>query len=250
MGSGIFFNLLTKPLYNGLIFLIDYIPDYLGVGFAVILFTVLVKLVLFPLSKKSIQTQVKMKQSEKELEAVKDKYKDNKQEQARQIMEFYKNKGINPFSGIFLIFIQIPIVYALYIIFLKGGFSNVDVANLYSFISPPSPDINMSFLWLAEDISQKSYILAFLAAASQYFQIAYSIPSIKQKEGPKTFKDDLARSMSLQMKYIFPVMVFFIAYKLSGTIAIYWITSNIFALVQEIVVRRKVLKELKISSTK
>jgi YidC/Oxa1 family membrane protein insertase len=245
MGSGFFFTYIIQPLYNGLVLLIGLFPGA-GAGIIVVLFTFLVKLALFPLSKKSIQTQVHMKRSEGELNKVKDKYKDNKQEQAKQIMLFYKEKGINPFSGILLIFLQIPIIFSLYYVFLKSGLPAINANDLYSFVADPTllHPIKMDFLGLISDISSKSYVLAFLAAVSQYFQIRFSIPAIKPKTSQDSFKDDLARSMSMQMKYIFPVMVFFIAYKLSGTVALYWITSNLFAIGQEIFVRKRLLKQL------
>lgn len=233
------FNLFFyKPLYNGLIFLITTLP-WADIGIVVILFTCIVKLVLFPLSKKSVLTQIKMKEIQPELDAIKEKHKDNKQEQALKVMALYKDKKVNPFSGILLIFIQIPIIFALYFVFLKGGLPKINTDLLYSFIKTPK-SINISFLGLM-DITQKSYVMAFFAALTQFFQVKFATPQFKKKDSgsnTSSFKDDLAKSMSIQMKYILPVIIFFISRGLPAVVALYWTTSNLFAIGQELYLRR------------
>ncbi len=121
------------PLYNGLILLMGALP-FLDAGSIVILFTVIVRLILFPISKKAVRTQAMMKLVEPELNALKEKYKNDKQAQALQVMNFYKEKKINPFSSMFLLLIQLPIIFALYRIFYSTGLSGVDTSILYSFV--------------------------------------------------------------------------------------------------------------------
>ena len=113
MISGLFHTLFYDPIYNGLIFLIDIVP-LADVGVAIILITVLVKLILFPISQKAVRTQFLMRGLQPQLERIKEKYAKDKQEQARKTMDLYKEKGINPCYGILLIFIQITIILALY----------------------------------------------------------------------------------------------------------------------------------------
>lgn len=236
--SNLFNLFFYEPLYNGLVFLIGMLP-WFDVGVVVILFTCIVKLILFPLSKKSVLTQIRMKEIQPELDLIKEKHKDNKQEQAMKVMALYKEKNVNPFSGILLIFIQIPIIFALYFVFLKGGLPEIKTDILYSFIKIPS-SINMSFLGFF-DITQKSYLMAFLAAITQFFQVKFAIPKIKNtnnSQNKKSFKDDLAKSMSIQMKYVLPVIIFFIARGLPAVVAMYWTTSNLFAIGQELYLRR------------
>jgi membrane protein insertase Oxa1/YidC/SpoIIIJ len=90
------------------------------------------------------------------------------------------------------------------------------------------------------DISKKSWILAILAGISQYLQ-AYYMPKPPAPSGTGTasFQDSFAKSMNTQMKYIFPFIVAFIAYNISGAIALYWITSNLFMVGQQIYVKKK-----------
>jgi YidC/Oxa1 family membrane protein insertase len=235
----IYTHFIYTPLYNGLVALSDLLP-FLDAGIIIILFTILVKLVLFPVSKKAVRTQAMMKLVEPELNAIKEKFKNDKQAQALQIMNFYKTKQINPFSSILLLLIQLPIIFALYKIFYTG-FSPVDTSILYSFVAVPE-SINLFFISLI-DVTSKSWVMALVAAVSQYFQIRYSMPVLPPKKDKPSFSDDFARNMQVQMKYIFPVMIFFISYHVAAALAIYWTTSNLFMIGQEIVVRRQLVKE-------
>ncbi|CAN5139195.1 hypothetical protein BH11PAT3_BH11PAT3_0060 [soil metagenome] len=233
--------IIFNPLYNALIGLFTVFP-WADAGVAVILLTILVRLILFPLSRKAVLTQVRMQEIAPALEEIKQKYKDNSEEQARQTLALYKERGVNPFSGVLVLIIQLPIIFALYRIFLHAGFPSVDTSILYSFVHAPL-SINTMFLGL--DITKKSVILALLAALSTFFQLKFAAGYAKQnksKEAKPSFGNDLAENMQTQMKYVFPVIVFFISYKISGVIALYWLTSNLFTIGQEIVVRRKIQK--------
>jgi len=233
---------IHDPLYNGLIAIFNLLP-WADAGIAIILLTVIVRLILFPLSRKAVHTQVRMQEINPALTAIKEKYKDNSQEQAKKTLELYKEKGVNPFSGVLVLLIQLPIILALYRIFLYSGLPAVNSSILYSFIHAPT-NINVVFLGLI-NLTQKSVFLAVLAAISTFFQLklASLVSTNKPKDGVKSFGDNLAQSMQTQMKYFFPVLVFFISYKISGVIALYWLTSNLFTIGQEIVVRKKLKTE-------
>ena len=231
---------IYEPLYNGLVFLAGHLP-FFDAGVVIILFTVIVKVILFPLSRKSARTQVALKMYEPEMNAIKEKYKDDRQAQALQVMAFYKAKGINPFAGIFLILLQLPIFFALYRIFYSSGISAPDPSLLYSFVKVPEV-VNMNFLGLI-DMGTKSFALAVLAAVSQYFQIRLSIPKAAPKTGNGNFQEDFARNMQTQMKYVFPIMILFIAYHVASALALYWVTSNLFMIGQELYIRRQMARE-------
>lgn len=230
--SFLYHTFFFDPLYNAMIFLFKILP-WADAGIIVIILTILVRLLLFPLSRKAVLTQVKMVEIAPELEAIKEKYKDKQEEQARRTLALYKEKGVNPFSGILVIIVQIPIVLALYQIFLH--FPTVDAAILYEWIRAPE-HVDTLFLGLL-DISAKSALIAFLAAVSTYFQFHVSMQNQVKPKG-NSFGDNLTRSMQSQMKYFFPLLVFFISYKISGVIALYWLTTNLFSIAQELFVRR------------
>ncbi len=233
--------MVHTPLYNGLILLMDVIP-WVDAGIAVILFTIIVKLALFPLSRKAVQTQIMMKTIEPTLQEIKEKYKDDKVEQARATMALYKEKGINPLISVVLLFIQLPIIFALYRIFWSSGLPQVNTNLLYSFVAVPA-SINMVFLGLI-DISTKSIPLAILVGISTYLQARFMSPIVAPlKDGEKpSFKHDLQKSMHLQMRYVFPVFTALIAYNISVAISLYWITSNVFTIGQELYLRKKLAK--------
>ncbi|KKT45126.1 MAG: 60 kDa inner membrane insertion protein [Parcubacteria group bacterium GW2011_GWA2_44_15] len=237
MISAAFDYFIYVPLYNGLVFLMDLVP-WVDAGISVIIFTFLVKLILFPVSQKAVRTGLKMRMFEGDLAALKEKHKDDREAHAKATMAFYKEKNINPFSSIFLAFIQIPIILGLYFVFYSGGLPDIKTDLLYSFVSVPKVD--MQFLGLI-DITKGSAILALLVALSQYFQVKFSMPAMKPKVTGSSMKDDFARTLHLQMRYFLPVMVGVIAYNISGAVSLYWITSNLFAIGQEIYVRRSFL---------
>lgn len=229
---------IYTPLYNGLVFLVDILPG-VEAGIAVILFTIIIKFILFPLSRKAVVTQLKIKKIDPKIKAIREEYKEDKQEQARKLLELYKEEGINPFSGILLVFIQIPIVFSLYFIFRNSGFPVIDTSLLYSFVAIPG-EISPTLLGII-DITQKSFLLAATAGISSFFQIRYSVPKIDKKSlEDRTFKDDLAHSMNVQMRYGMPAIILITAYFVGGAVALYWTTSNLFTLGQELYLRRKV----------
>ncbi len=244
MISYLFNTIFFNPIYNGLIFLLANF-SWMDMGVAVIIITILVKTLIFPLTKKSIKLQIIQKKIDPDIKKIKKEYSDNKEEQARKIMDLYKENKLNPLSGIVIMFIQIPIIFALYFVFLNGGLPEVNIEILYPFINIPS-NINTVFLNLI-DMMEKSLLLAILAGASQYIQIQLILPKIDFKSNKKrNFKEDLMRSMNLQMKFIMPIIVVVISYYLPSAIALYWITSNIFMISQEIFVRRKIEEESKV----
>jgi YidC/Oxa1 family membrane protein insertase len=243
MFSTAFNAVLYKPLYNLFIGFIGTFP-WIDAGIVVILFTLLIKLILFPLSQKSVRSQIEMKKIQPEIDEIKLKYKDNKQEQALKTMALYKEKKINPFSGIFLTLIQLPILIALYMVFYKGGLTNINTEILYSFIQVPD-EINKFFLGLF-DITQKNTILAVVVSLGQYLQIKFTMPAVKKVDGAKkdsSFQGELAKSMNTQMKYVMPIFMFFIARSFASLVSLYLITSSVFAIGQELYMRKKLNKD-------
>jgi YidC/Oxa1 family membrane protein insertase len=232
----LFNEIVYIPLYNALIGILDLGP-WVDMGIAVILLTVLVKALLFPLSLKASHTQRLMKDLEEPMKEIREKYKEDRETQGRKLLELYREKGVNPFSSFATLLIQIPVILGLYFVFLKGGLPAVDTTLLYSFIPDPGM-VNMFFLDVI-DMAGKSAPLAVLAGLTQYFQARLALPAPKPRTAEATFQEDFARSMHMQMKYVLPVVIVFVAYWASSAIALYWITSNIFAIGQEMYVKRR-----------
>jgi YidC/Oxa1 family membrane protein insertase len=245
-------EIIFRPLYNGLVGIMDVIP-WIDVGIAVIIFTVIVKLILFPLSKASLLTQVRMKAIEPEANKIKAQYATDRQTQALKVMELYKTKGIKPFSGVLLLIIQLPILLALISVFYKI-IPTIHPEFLYSFIAVPDISNKIQFLGLI-DLTQKSFILSLITAVAQYFQLQYSLATKQTKPQDNTpvgndFASQLSGSMGKQMKVLLPILAFASTYwiipsqfpQAASIIAIYWTVSTLFTLGQELYIRKKHLK--------
>lgn len=232
------FDLFYYPLYNALIFLSALSPAY-DLGIAVVVLTVLVKFLILPLSHSSIKTQKKLKEIEPHVKKIKEQYKDKQEEQAVKIMNLYKEHGVNPFSTIFLLFIQLPIFIALYYIFNH----NIDLASpvIFSFNLIPE-SINMMFLGLI-DLSQKNLSLAVLVGLTQFVQTKLSVPELpKTQQKNPSFAEDFTRSMNWQVKYFLPIFIVFVASSLNAAVSVFWITSNVFSIVHELLVKKEAEK--------
>ncbi len=203
------------------------------VGLAIILLTILVKLVLYPLTKKSIESQTAMARMQPELDRIKREHPD-KQEQAKHTMALYKEQKTSPFSGCLVMLIQLPIIFALYYVFLHG-FS--DTSLLYSFVGNPGT-LNTNFLGFL-DITKPHIVLAILAGLSQFMQMKISFSGTPKSAAPSDGKPDMTKMMQTQMQYVLPLLIIYIGTRLSGAVALYWITSNIVGAVQEYLIRRK-----------
>ena len=235
MISTIYHTFFYDPIYNGLIFLVSIVPGA-DVGIAVILLTIIVRLLLFPLSLKAIRTQIMMRELEPELTKLKEQYKGDREAQARKTMEMYRERKINPFSSFLFMFVQFLFIIALYFVFYHGNLPNIRSELLYSFIDPPLI-VSTMFLGLF-DVMKRNIALAALAGIFQFLQTRLSLPPTKVPSGKPSFKDDLMKSMNVQMRYGLPVIVFFASYFTSGVIALYFLVSSIVSIGQELYVRR------------
>lgn len=238
-----FTELLYKPLYNALVGIMDLLP-HADIALAVIILTIIVKVLLLPLSKKAIKTQLLMKELDVPMKELKEKYKDNPQEMAQQTFALYKDKGVNPFAGIFLILIQLPIVITLYFVFAQSGLPIINVDLLYSFVPTPQ-DIQTTLLGFIDLVANKSAIIAGLVFLTQSVQIRLALPSQNTSTpvSDNKFAQDFMKGLHFQMKYILPIITAIISYTLISVVGLYWIVGNIFAIAQEIYFKKTLKKE-------
>lgn len=236
MISSLFHTFLYTPIYNLLIAFADIVPNG-DIGIAVILVTVVVKLLTAPLSLSAAKTQRRMRRIEPELKALREKYKNDRETQAKEMMALYKNNGIKPFSSFFGILIQIPVLLALYLVFAREELLSVNLDLVYSFIALPTY-LSPLFLGFFETTGH-SLPLALLAAAFQYLQGLYTIPVPAKPENPTGMSsEEFARAIALQSRYVLPLIVGAIGFT-SGAIAIYFITASVFGILQELYVRKR-----------
>ncbi len=230
-----FHEFVFLPLYNGLIFLVDMVPGH-DVGIAVIALTVIVRILLIPLSRKAVQAQMVAKQIAPEIEEIKKKHAKDKEAQGKAIFALYRERGIHPFAGLGLVLLQFPVLVGLYWVFSHGGLPAVDASQLYSFVNPPA-FLQMNFLGVIP-MDGKSIVLAFTAMVSQlvYTRLSMGAPSPKPSTPVEaSLSEDLARSFDTQARYVLPVFIGVISYYVAAAAPLYWTTSNIFMIAQEYV---------------
>lgn len=230
----LFHSLLYVPIYNLLIFFVDIIPSG-DVGVAVILVTIVVKLILAPFSISAMKTQRRMKFIEPQMKEMREKYKGDREKLALETMSLYKNNGIKPFSSIFATFLQLPVIIALYLVFRHEHLLSPNTSLIYHFVSLP---IHISPLFLGIfPTTTHTIILAIIAAAFQFLQAYITIP-VPVKDTNASSTEEFARAMSLQSRFILPLIIGVVAYT-AGALALYFITSSIVGIIQEYFVRHQ-----------
>ncbi len=235
----ILYLLIYQPLFNLLIFLYNLVP-FPDLGIAVILLTFLVKGVLYPLGIKAARSQREMQIIQPEVKKIQEKYKDNKEEQARKIMELYRERKVSPFSGMGPLIIQLPILISLFQIF-RRGLENEEMKHLYDFVTVPET-VNYHFLGII-DLSSPHALLAILAAAGQYAQMKMTM---KNKEDDNSSeKKDMAKAMQSQMIMFLPGFTFIVLLSLPSAVGLYWLVTIIFSIFQQYIVQRDKSKENK-----
>lgn len=225
---------IYQPLYNTLIFFYNVIPGH-DFGIAIILTTLALKSFLIPLSKKQIESQRKMQELQPKIKAIQQKYKNNKEQQTKALMAFYKENNANPFSGCLPLIIQLVFLIAIYRVIInisQSGFV-VNPTDLYRFIQNPG-EINHLSLHIL-DLTKPSYILAILSALAQYFQTKMLLqsPLLPPKEESSSSEPDFASIMNKQMLYLGPGMTFFIGVTFPAALSLYWLFSTLFMLFQQ-----------------
>jgi YidC/Oxa1 family membrane protein insertase len=220
------------PLFNALILIYNYLPGH-DFGLAIIVLTILIRLILYPLSVKALKSQKALQALQPKMQELQKKYKDDKEKQAKETLELYRKEKINPFSGLFLALIQLPILIALYRVFWNG-LKPAELSNLYKFIANPS-HINPVFFHIV-DLSKPNWIFAAAAGILQFFQTKMLLPTT-DKNQPKG--NDMAMMMQKQMVYVFPFITIIILLKLPSALALYWIVSGIFSVVQQYFILKK-----------
>ncbi|MBI2639712.1 MAG: membrane protein insertase YidC [Candidatus Sungbacteria bacterium] len=229
-------EILYRPLFNGLIFIYSLLP-FPDLGLAIISLTVLVRILLFPATAKMFKSQAAMRSLGPKIKEIQEKYKEKKDEQARRLMELYAQEKVNPFSGCLPILVQLPLLIALYNVFWRG-LSPLDVSALYSVVAVP--EFFSATMFGIVSLTEKNYIIGFLAGASQFLQ-ARLVPQPESLtlRSAKPHEPDLSKILSLQMKYFFPVLITIWSFSLPAALPLYWTIMNLLAIVEQIWLRKK-----------
>lgn len=226
--------IIYHPLLNLLVFFYNIIPGH-DIGVVIILITILIRLLLAPSFGKSIKSQKAMNELQPKLNAVREKYKDDKEGQAKAMMELYKEHKINPFSSCLPLLLQLPILIGLYQAFrvaLNPAISMAQRLNgLYPFVHRPE-NISPYFLKVI-NLSQPSVVLAVMAGLAQFWQSKLMMPKAQDQQ------DATMKAMSMQTTYVLPFISVFIAWRLPAGLPLYWVVTTLFAVGQQYYIMRK-----------
>lgn len=236
---------LFDPLLNTLVFIYNYIPS---LGVAIIILTLLIKLLLYIPSRSSIQSQKRLQATQPKLKALQEKYKNNKEELGKQLMKFYKDNKVNPFSSCLPLLLQLPILIALYRVFLAvaqtdpSTFILVDdqLQHLYeplrNIFSTKSIDPN--FLGIFDLSKSGNWLFAIIAGAAQFWQTKM-LMSKKPPAVPGAKDEGMAAGMNKQMLYFMPAITVFFGYQFPAGLTLYWMSSTLFSVGQQYYIFKK-----------
>lgn len=239
MISAFFHTVFYNPIYNALVALVALVPGS-DVGIAVILLTIVIRLILLPFSLSAARTQRAMKLLEPKIKELKEMHKNDKEREAIETLALYKAAKVNPFMSILVVLIQLPVLFALYWVFIYEPFSSINMARLYPFTPVPA-QVSLLFLGVIS-VAGKSMVLAFFAGLTQFLQAHMALAgTLKPSNGGPG--GDFQKIIGLQLKYVFPFLIAAIAYSTTSAIALYFIATNIAGAVQEWHVRRVIARE-------
>jgi YidC/Oxa1 family membrane protein insertase len=228
-----FISYIYIPLYSLLVWIIGFVPGG-DVGVALVIITLIIRFILLPLSIKTSRAQKVLRELQPKLDEIKKKYTDQR-EMAEKTMALYREYNVNPFSAILIPLIQIPLILGLYVVFANGGLPTITPEYLYAFIPIPAV-VSMHFLGFI-DMASKSIPLAVLAGITQ-FMYAKVMPQPQTQQEP-SFASDFAKGMQLQMTYVLPFIIGFVAYSISAAVALYLVVGNVFSFFSELYTRHR-----------
>jgi YidC/Oxa1 family membrane protein insertase len=212
---------ILQPLVDGIILIINWLYEitvnlHIGsYGIAIILFTVLLKIVLYPLTLKQMKSMIMMQQLGPKIKEIQDKYKKkDPQKMQQKVMELYREHNVNPMSGCLPLLVQMPILFALF-------------QALRTF--PYADASHASFLWISNlsEINNDFYALAILAGLSTFIQTRMT-----------TNMTDQTQKIML---YTMPLMIAYFATQVPAGLALYWVTFNILGIAQQYIVNKQTL---------
>lgn len=206
-------NFIAQPLGALLKFIYELIGNY---GISIIVFTILVKLLLVPLTLKQTKSMKQMQEVQPKIKEIQTKYKNDPEKMNAKVMEIYKEHNVNPFGGCLPLLVQFPIIIGLFTVLrnpLEYGFAQEVVGT--------------GFLWMSSLSQPDLWILPILAGAATYLTSAtMSTPGAKQ---------DPTQNM---MKYFFPIMMIWMSRTLPAGVSLYWVVSSLFQVGQQLIINK------------
>ena len=248
-------TLILNPMINALLYIYNFFGPTLGLagafGIAIIVFTILIRVITLPLTYKQQQSTQKMQelQQDKEYIKIQEKYKGNRQKLQEEQMKLYQKKGINPFAGCVPTIIQLPIIFGLYGAIIRALADSPSPLlefskHIYASVSSTIIPLDSQFLWM--DLGQPERfpvpaleglpivgdgipILAVIVIITSYFQTRLTTPPQPGSQGG---------GMTQMMGIYMPLLLGWFAYTLAAGLALYFVISNLLAIGQAVLMKR------------
>jgi YidC/Oxa1 family membrane protein insertase len=239
-----------QPLLNLLVWLYDVVPGH-DIGIAIILLTVIIRLALLPLSKKSIESQKALQDMQPKIEELKKQFP-NKEDQGKAMIKLYQENKINPLSSCLPILIQLPFLFAVYQVF-RTGLTKGSLALVYPFIYRPLEINVMSLNFL--DLSKPNWVLAVLAGAAQFWQAKMMMTKRAPINTKGAQDENMTAMLNKQMLYFMPLFTVFIGISLPSGLTLYWFVGTVLTALQQIFIFNRILghgkqKEITVEASK
>lgn len=221
-------QIFYRPILNLLIFFYNTIGLH-NLGFSIILATLFIRAILFPFFHKGAKQQMLMQRIQPHIKKIQEKHKDDKDAQGKALMDLYKEHGVNPFSGILLLIIQLPVLLAFYWV-VRSGVGTGQLTGLYSFISSPA---SLNAIFLGINLAAPNIILIFAAALAQFFQAKLAL---YKAPGNNTLSQ--TEKISRQMIFVGPLITIVVFYGFPAALGLYWLVTSLFSVVQQYFVNK------------
>jgi YidC/Oxa1 family membrane protein insertase len=242
----LFRGLVTKPLLNGLIFIASFMPEY-NLGLAIILLTIIVKLLLLIPNQHALEGQRKMQLIQPKLDELKKKYKDDQRKLQEETLKVWKEYKINPLQSCLPMLLQFPILIGLFFVIRDGSVLELSRHLLYG----PYQDLSWHFgtHFLGFDLTKPSiFIFPPLLVILQFIQMKLAFAKQKKKsnvidmsEPKKKWSPENINQQTI-MLYVLPLMIGFFALKFQAAVSLYWGISTLFGIAQQMYVNREKIR--------
>lgn len=269
-----FTTLIVQPIFNLLVFIYALLPGH-NFGLAIIIFTVIIRLLMWPLVKKQLHQVKLMRKVQPEIKKIKKESKGDRRKESLLLMELYKERGISPFGQIGVMLLQIPILLGLYlglqkilkdsgqiIEFAYPALQNlswmkelaVDVPRLFDSTLFGVVDLTRAALG-PNGIYWPAMMIVIGSAVTQYFASVQLMPNDKDarklrdilrdtKSGKQADQAEMNAAIGRSMKFFLPVLIFLFTVNLPSALGLYWFTSGLAAFFQQWLVLREDVEEM------
>jgi YidC/Oxa1 family membrane protein insertase len=232
-----FFTLIFyQPILNLLVWIYDVIPGH-DIGISIIVLTVIIRLILLPLSKKSIESQKSLQDLQPKIEEIKKQFP-GKEEQGKAMIKLYQDNKINPLSSCLPLIIQLPFLIAVYQVF-RTGLMKGSLNLVYSFIQKPETINVISFGFL--NLSKPNWVLAVMAGLAQFFQAKMMITKRAPINTKGAQDENMTAMLNKQMLYFMPIFTIFIGISLPGGLTMYWFVVTLLTILQQVFIFNRIL---------